>query len=753
MPDYDFTSLSSYDFELLARDLLQKELKNKTFESFKSGRDGGIDLRYSVNKGNAIIVQCKHYAKSTFSNLKAEIRKELPKIKKLKVKRYILVTSFGLTPSNKEEIIELLDPYIISTGDIFGKEDINNLLGKYPDVERSNFKLWLTSVTVMERIIHSDVYNKSDIELDLIKQKIKFYVQNKNYFQAKQILSEANYCIIAGAPGIGKTTLAEIILVDYLAHEYEVFKVSSIDEAYKLYNPEKKQIFYYDDFLGQTSLDRKLNNNEDEDIIKFIKSVRKAEYTKFILTTREYILNQAKIIYEKLATSNFDEKKCIIQLSDYTLFNKAEILYNHLHFSETPALNKKKLLENKNYLKIINHKNYSPRIIEWMTVMNNNEDQNYFNSFMNHLDNPQRLWQHAFEFQISEVAQRILIVMSTLSPNVLLEDLQLALDSYDSHRKTVSSSTDFRKALRQLEGNFIRVFKVDYETILSFSNPSIRDFIENYLAENLQELRPLCESLYFFDQCITLWNNAACNAVLKKNLSNQFINSLVKLFEAKTFTLFNFGTRNYNVSKVASTLESRFIAILDILIEINYKSSKDGIISIEKILYNKVITDGIRSRENYPVLIDKLIKLGFQYGVNKDEWINAIKNNMMEYLEDFDTYEIFSDLENAIPDFINSDEKNYIQQNFKEIIQHEQEHYLEDEKDVDVITGYYVSLERIAAFLDVDMSEEFTSLDVRIKNIQEEIDHEPDYGDDDDNWRDYNGHDDSDIDSLFDSLM
>ena len=43
MPNYDFTSLSSYDFEGLVRDLLQEEL-GITLESFTSGRDHGIDL-------------------------------------------------------------------------------------------------------------------------------------------------------------------------------------------------------------------------------------------------------------------------------------------------------------------------------------------------------------------------------------------------------------------------------------------------------------------------------------------------------------------------------------------------------------------------------------------------------------------------------------------------------------------------------------------------------------------------------------
>ena len=49
MLDYDFHILQPNEFERLVRDLLQK--KEKIFiESFTSGRDGGIDLRYATCK-------------------------------------------------------------------------------------------------------------------------------------------------------------------------------------------------------------------------------------------------------------------------------------------------------------------------------------------------------------------------------------------------------------------------------------------------------------------------------------------------------------------------------------------------------------------------------------------------------------------------------------------------------------------------------------------------------------------------------
>jgi hypothetical protein len=46
MSRFSYSSLSSHDFEELARDLLQAEW-GVPLEAFRSGRDKGIDLRYS----------------------------------------------------------------------------------------------------------------------------------------------------------------------------------------------------------------------------------------------------------------------------------------------------------------------------------------------------------------------------------------------------------------------------------------------------------------------------------------------------------------------------------------------------------------------------------------------------------------------------------------------------------------------------------------------------------------------------------
>lgn len=73
---YDFKTLSPEDFERLSGDLLSVAWGVR-IESFKSGRDKGIDLRYACPDSNQkIIIQCKHYAQNAFPRLKRILEHE-----------------------------------------------------------------------------------------------------------------------------------------------------------------------------------------------------------------------------------------------------------------------------------------------------------------------------------------------------------------------------------------------------------------------------------------------------------------------------------------------------------------------------------------------------------------------------------------------------------------------------------------------------------------------------------------------------
>jgi HJR/Mrr/RecB family endonuclease len=111
MADYDFHELSPMDFENLTRDLLQKEWGIR-LETFKMGRDGGIDLRYATGS-EKLVVQCKHYVRTGFSGLLRSVRSEAIKVQRLQPTRYVLVTSTPLSPDNKTEIVKAIGPQIL----------------------------------------------------------------------------------------------------------------------------------------------------------------------------------------------------------------------------------------------------------------------------------------------------------------------------------------------------------------------------------------------------------------------------------------------------------------------------------------------------------------------------------------------------------------------------------------------------------------------------------------------------------------
>ena len=513
MADYDFRSLSSYDFALLARDLLQASL-GKQLESFSQGPDSGIDFRYQHDVIN-LIVQCKHYAESGFAALVSVLRrKERPKIDALTPTRYILATSVSLTPRGKDDILEILNPYCLEPSDIFGREDLNSLLGQHEEIERRHFKLWLTSETVLRRVLEAGIFADSEAHLDRVRLRLRRYVPNPSFDRAKILLEKYHYCIIAGIPGIGKTTLAEVLLADLVDRQgFEAFRIAhDLSEIRPVKNSKRKQVFYFDDFLGKTSLE-KLQKNEDQRLIELMEEVAANPNWRFILTTREYILNSARLRYEAFAQPSVDFKLCVINLSDYVRSIRAKILYNHIYFLDLPPAHKLALLQNRGYEIILRHRNYNPRVIEYMTQARHAcavAPSLYLTEFTNSLEHPARIWDHAFRHQISEAARHLVLVLATLPDEVLLTDLETAFWTFYRLRHGKfgfpTSSGDWDDALKQLDGSFVATKRIGKDLVATFHSPSIRDYIEDFLSNSDGDVVDLVHGSHFYEQYTTIWS-------------------------------------------------------------------------------------------------------------------------------------------------------------------------------------------------------------------------------------------------------
>ena len=64
-------------------------------------------------------------------------------------------------------------------------------------------------------MLHNAELCQTEFAVEKVTSKLPLYVQNNCYPRAAKILDESNVVIISDEPGIGKTTLADMLLYSY----------------------------------------------------------------------------------------------------------------------------------------------------------------------------------------------------------------------------------------------------------------------------------------------------------------------------------------------------------------------------------------------------------------------------------------------------------------------------------------------------------------------------------------------------------
>jgi hypothetical protein len=511
MPEYDFHTLNHKEFEDLVRDLLQEEW-NCMIESFKTGRDTGIDLRYCTSNldSEATIIQAKHWIRSSVSQLIAHLTKvELVKVRKLQPKRYVVATSLSLTAKNKKSLTKAFNGYIHRPTDVIDGEMLNALLLKYPNIEKKHYKLWLTSVGVMQAILRNAVNGRSLFAEEMIRSRISMFVQTEAYNRAKAILNTQHAIVIKGEPGAGKTVMAQMLVYEHLANGFQLVVVNeTIRDAEEMWVPDMEQIFYFDDFLGSNYLEVLTATNTDTSICAFFERVRGSKKKRLIMTSRTTILNKALSISDKFQTQAIGANAYEVNAVGYSSREKAKILYNHI-CSLMPYDYYHKLYEEKYYWDVVVHKNYSPRLIEYVTkpiLMREISPEGYKDYIKTALDNPSMIWKHPYEMQTDDYEKMLLITLFTLPypvESAVLKYAYLNRVEYEvqfgGHKRIPNP---FYSKVRELQDGFIRHIRDTNREYYQFYNPSIIDYLVSYLSEDDTEIERVFSSIVYYDQLV-----------------------------------------------------------------------------------------------------------------------------------------------------------------------------------------------------------------------------------------------------------
>lgn len=724
---YDLLSLSPDDFQLLVRDLLQAELGLR-LETFTQGADQGIDLRNVDPHRGTLIVQCKRY--KDFRSLSRSIRNdELPKIRRLQPARYILSTSVPLNPQRKARLLALLTPFCKTEADIFGDGDLKNLIQLHPDVERRNFKLWLNSALVLDRVLHDGIFGEDEAALERARERLRRYVGNPSFDRAVELLEAERYCIIAGQPGIGKSTLADILVLDYATRQdYEAVKISrSLEEIRLRRNPRRRLIFYFDDFLGQTLVEQ-FTRIEDRRLIDFIDDVRRTPNWRLIMTTREYVYQQASIKLEALAHAATHLKKCIISLGDYTSLIRAKILYNHLYYSDLPAPYIAALLVNRRYMDVVRHRNYNPRIVQHMTMDLFFKDmlpENYPDEFVENLNNPQRIWHHTFHQNISRQAQDLLVVLASFPAAALLSDVEQVFAAYHRQRSTKllspMSPRAFDEALQELDGDFIQTTRVAPELLIEFSNPSIRDFMNATLSSSPDLVEDLIATAVYFEQLSRIWSARLQITEPQRFIANDtaFADKLRALMggaSARVTHDYSRGGKPPKVVRAHSSRSERLLAVLEIGEELQTPATR--------VLVKELIGEEEEESLDLPslgknALVDVLLRLDKRPGwaATSSRLFTMIREYLLDDLDDIEDYQALGAFASAFPAAITYLDQRTIARRIHTSFR---DWSSDVWRDVDQIWGLHHEIEELGESLDVDVSEMLTELEDRASEIEVE---------------------------------
>ena len=490
---YNYNNLSDFEFEILCKDIMQKKLGIKLY-TFQKGRDGGIDVTDDPKNRKAII-QVKHYINSKYSDLLGTLKKEVQKVKELQPEKYYICCALNLTAKNKRELYDMFSDYMESANDIMSLIDIDDFLEcpENMDIVRKHYKLWLESTEILGEVFNQNVFIDCESLLYNIEEESRRFVETSCYYECLDILEKEKMLLLLGMPGTGKTVTTKMLAIYYASKGYRIRyttngDISDIKNAIST-QKDLPEIILLDDCLGQHYF--RMKETQGNELLSLVKYVACHKNKKLIMNSRVTIFQQAKerVIEFRQFAEDEKFKIKILDMGKLSLSDKGRIFHNHIYFKGLPADYYQDILKDFHYREIVKHNNYTPRIMEFVTREYNFKkvsSGHYYEYVLRCLDNPTEIWQDEFSEKLQQEDRVFLTTLYSLTDTSIDENVVKRAFNYRLSNNTIADTSRniWEDVLKRLEGAFIQIIEKNGKKEIGAINPSVNDFLREYLQKN-----------------------------------------------------------------------------------------------------------------------------------------------------------------------------------------------------------------------------------------------------------------------------
>jgi hypothetical protein len=200
---------------------------------------------------------------------------------------------------------------------------------------------------------------------------------------------------------------------------------------------------------------------------------------------------------DSFENENLNQNEFEISVTSLTELDRARILYNHIWHSGLAPEYVDELYREKRYRTVIDHDNYNPRLISFITDVGRLTDcppNKYWQYIRQSLDNPADIWENPFVAQQDDFGRATVFLVTLNGRAVAHDDLAEAYSRFVSlpQNSSMSGHKDFLTNLRHLTGSLLsRTFLTSdvSRAYVNLFSPAIGDFVLRRYAKDIPSMK------------------------------------------------------------------------------------------------------------------------------------------------------------------------------------------------------------------------------------------------------------------------